>query len=283
MSEFIKKIMPNQLKNLIRRTLLRSYTHSDVNSQKSISDNNAYPEFCIKASLSSKIFSNFRRNIVYREVLEHVSFEQGNLYLSEIKKDNPWLLKEINRFRENDKYGNPRMFNYSDIGNFSPTTIRYIKVASDLINLFGNLDNEKICEIGVGYGGQCSIINCIAKPCSYTLIDLKSALMLAQTYLDNFALHSVLFYRTMNEIEEKEFDLVISNYAFTEISRGIQDIYLKRVILKAKRGYITYNEITPSSFNSYKRDELLRLIPNSRVIEEKPLTHSKNCIIVWGA
>jgi hypothetical protein len=35
-------------------------------------------------------------------------------------------------------------------------------------------------------------------------------------------------------------------------------------------------------FNSYKFHELLELIPNSYIIAEKPLTHSKNCIIAWN-
>jgi hypothetical protein len=100
--------------------------------------------------------------------------------------------------------------------------------------------------------------------------------------LDNYALKSQLSYKTMNELAIDSYDLVISNYAFTELTREIQDVYLKKVILNSKRGYITYNEISPDSFRSYKRDELLKIIPNSRIIEEVPLTHPKNCIIIWG-
>ncbi len=62
----------------------------------------------------------------------------------------------------------------------------------------------------------------------------------------------------------------------------IQDIYLKKIILNSKKGYITYNEVTREYFKSYKTEELLAIIPNSHIIEELPLTHEKNCIIVWG-
>jgi phospholipid N-methyltransferase len=139
-----------------------------------------------------------------------------------------------------------------------------------------------ICEIGVGYGGQCRIINSVTSPDKYTLVDIKPALSLTQRYLDNYILNSVVRYKTMNELEIQNYDLVISNYAFSELPRSIQDVYLSKIILNSKKGYITFNEISPGYFNSYKREELIDIIPNSLIIEEKPLTHPKNCIIVWG-
>jgi hypothetical protein len=89
-------------------------------------------------------------------------------------------------------------------------------------------------------------------------------------------------YKTMNELKKQNYDLVISNYAFTELRREIQDVYLEKIILPSCRGYISYNEITPEYFRSYNRDELIKIIPNSHIVEEAPLTHPKNCIIVWG-
>ena len=86
----------------------------------------------------------------------------------------------------------------------------------------------------------------------------------------------------MNELSPIDYDLAISNYAFTELPRTLQDIYLNRVILKAKRGYITYNEITPKEFNSYKAAELVEMIPGALITKEIPLTHPKNCVIIWG-
>ena len=248
----------------------------------SISDNLVYPNFCIKASTDLRIFSNFRRNKIYQHILEHVSFELGSAYLEEIKKTNPEVLKSIESFKQNDEWGNPEVFDYSQLGKISPSTIRYIKVFGDLISIFKNMDDFNICEIGVGYGGQCRIINSVTAPSGYTLVDIKPALMLSQVYLDNYILSSVLKYKTMNELEVQNYDLVISNYAFTELPRGIQDVYLKKIVLNSKRGYITYNDISPDYFKSYKREELLKIIPNSRIIDEKPLTHARNCIIVWG-
>jgi putative sugar O-methyltransferase len=152
----------------------------------SLSDNQLYPDFCAKASMDAYLFSNFRRNGVYRRILEHCSESIGQAYLNEIVKNRQDLISKIECFKDNDKYGNPYLSNYVQIGKISPSTLRYIKVLSDLLNLFHHLDGLKICEIGVGYGGQCRIINSIASPSEYVLIDLKQALMLTQSYLDKY-------------------------------------------------------------------------------------------------
>ena len=249
----------------------------------SISDNGTYPDFCTRASLDTSFFLNFRKkNKYYGKILEHISIELGQLYIDEILKLDKNFANNIEQFKENDQWGNPELYEFSNIGKISTTTLRYIKVLYDLRKYFGKLDNLKICEIGVGYGGQCRIINSISSPTEYTLVDIKPALMLCQRYLDNYVINSRLIYTTMNELQECKYDLIISNYAFTELTREIQDVYLKKIILNSKKGYITYNEISPANFNSYKREELLSIIPNSHIIDEIPLTHSKNCIIVWG-
>ena len=77
-------------------------------------------------------------------------------------------------------------------------------------------------------------------------------------------------------------DLLISNDAFSELSREIQDLYLKNVVLNAKRGYITWNSWSSTYLGGYSLAELVRVIPNSQIIPEKPLTGKENAIIVWG-
>ncbi len=279
MKEILKKIIPNSIQGNIKK-LHRMIRYKGLKPKfsTSISDNNVYPNFCINASINLKKFSNFRRNKIYNEILEHVTFDLGKAYIQEIPES---LFEKIELFKKNDEWGNPKLYEYPQIGEISPSTLRYIKVLGDLLDLFKNLDNLNICEIGVGYGGQCRIINSVTSPNHYNLVDIQPALMLTQRYLDNYILNSVVTYKTMNELEIQKYDLVISNYAFTELPRSIQDVYLNKIILNSKNGYITYNEISPKSFNSYKRDELIDIIPNSRIIEEKPLSNAKNCIIVW--
>jgi hypothetical protein len=248
----------------------------------SVSDNQAYPQLCLQASNDDRVFDSFRRNPIYNEILEHVSEDQGEAYLEIISRDAE-IFGAMSRFKENDDFGNPRTFEYPSIGRISPSTLRYVKVLADLKTHFKTLDNFDICEIGVGYGGQCRIINAYFKPASYCLVDIGPALALARRYLDNYVLPTEVSYATMDDLAPRDYDLVISNYAFTELPRSIQDVYLGKMILRSRRGYVTYNEITPAEFNSYKATELLAIIPNSRINKEEPLTSPRNCIIVWGA
>ncbi len=270
--------MKYSLKNILQD---RSSELIPVRISTSLSDNQAYPQVCIQASNDYRFFNQFRRNPIYNQILEHVSEQQGSEYLEVISKDSE-ILAAMSDFKQNDNWGNPVMYEYPNIGIICPSTLRYVKVLTDIKAHFQTVDNLDICEIGVGYGGQCRIINAYFKPATYCLIDIQPALSLAQRFLDNYILHSTLNYKTMNELGRKGYDLVISNYAFTELPRAIQDIYLEKVILTSQRGYITYNEITPIEWNSYKLDELINLIPGAQVFKEEPLTAEKNCIIVWG-
>lgn len=145
-----------------------------------------------------------------------------------------------------------------------------------------SLDGLRICEIGVGYGGQARIISTFCNPSSYTLVDLRAALALAQRYLDNFPLLTTLAFATSNELALETFDLVISNYAFTELRREVQDVYMSKIIRRAKRGYITWNDIAPDDFQSMELDELLGAIPGAKAVDEFPLTYRGNKIVTWG-
>jgi hypothetical protein len=243
---------------------------------KSLTDHGDYAELCHFASWNNDAFSNFRSNPDYTVVLEHVSFEQGEGYLKLIPAD-----ADFAEFKKNDLYGGPTVYSYPGVGEISPTTLRYIKTLYDLEKFFGKLNGAKIFEIGVGYGGQCRLCCKYFNIDKYVLLDIPQVLGLVQRYLMMYPLDAHLMFKTLNECSrDEEIDLVISNYAFTEISRDIQEIYMEKIISKSKRGYITYNEI---SEGSYGKNELLSAIPGSVEYPEEPLTHPKNCIIVWGA
>ena len=67
-----------------------------------------------------------------------------------------------------------------------------------------------------------------------------------------------------------------------ELNPEIQDLYLNNVILNSKRGYITWNYFSQYHYNGYSLADLVRIIPGSQIIPEKPLTSDTNAIIVWG-
>jgi hypothetical protein len=276
-------------KQAIRRWLrerTRSVSRATAGRRTSISDARAYRRFCRLAAADPSVFATFRSAKVYREVLEHVDFDQGLKYLEVINRDSPHLLHDwIAEFRRNDVFGSPKTFEYPATGAISPTTLRYIKVLSDLERLFGDLSRWRVAEIGVGYAGQCRLIKAYWDVDSYALIDLEPTLELARTYLEHFgrdALQGTTFHPEGRGMEDI-YDLCISNYAFTELARPVQQAYIATVVGKSRAGYMTCNFISEDwGIESMTADELLALHPAARWLPEEPKTHRANRILVWG-
>lgn len=255
----------------------------DYRNKTSDSDCTLYPPFCLSAAHDEDVFCNFRRNWVYNKILEHVGIQYENEILEKVVKH--IKEKHINEIIKNDKYGNPRRYQYSLIGNeynISINTIKYYKILLDMVELIDLEAVSSISEIGVGYGGQCRLIEGIYNICEYSLIDIPEVLPLAKRYLERFETNTKNIYINGLSLREPIYsDLIISNYAFSELIRSVQDIYLENVILHAKNGYIIHNNISYSDMDGYSLEELLKMIPNSKVIEEIPLSSPNNCIIFW--
>ena len=159
---------------------------------------------------------------------------------------NHLLRNHLNDFVTSENVGSPYTFPYkhnffSRKYLFSPTTLRYIKVLSDLLQFFGSLDGMNIVEIGGGYGGLCKIISDFSRIESYTLVDLKPALDLSKRFLNEFSINNVGYITEKDLSCVKQYDLVISNYAFSEICRDTQNLYMKNILEKSSRGYLLCN------------------------------------------
>ena len=196
-----------------------------------------YLNVCNYAANSDEFFKQFKSHPAYRHVLEHVSFEEGQQYLKEIDID---YLDKLDEVKENDSLGSPVIYEYPSVGEISPTTIRYIKNTSDIINKFGK-SFDSIVEIGGGYGGLCKVLSSFIKFEQYLLLDLEECNLLSRKYLSHFNLPT-LSYRSeeIDEIDEN-FDLLISNYAFSECHKEVQQDYIERFIKKSNNFYIMHN------------------------------------------
>jgi hypothetical protein len=250
----------------------------------SISDSSNYRSACRLAYENEDEFKNFKSDPHYNGILEHVSSEQGDLYLDYININFPEFMSKIERFKLNDIYGGPKLYNYQEIGEISPSTLRYIKVLSDLKSIFGNLDGKKIIEIGGGYGGQCFILNQIFGFKEYSIVDLDEPLLLTDKYLKRLEVnHRSISIDEVHNIEE-DFDLVISNYAYSEVSRDLQNLYWEKIIKKSKNGYLTLNFISHLfGIDSYSENDLLLKISekNPALLKETPQTFEKNVILYF--
>jgi len=212
-----------------------------------------YEQFCFEAVKDNRVFENFKRNPIYNEILEHVPKHEGLTYYSNIPDANNFI-----GLFPNDSIGNPNKTQYGKYF-LSPTTLRYIKILCDIKKRFRTIDNLNICEIGIGYGGQFLALDTIFSIKHYVFIDLPGACALTEKYLSKFTTKCP--YSFKSKIEESEYDLVISNFAFTEFPKQLQEEYLIKIVSKAKRGFLILN--MEQGF-TYK--ELLERIPGSTII-----------------
>ena len=256
-----------------------------VSKGSSITDSSeleTYASLCGIAARDSQIFYKFRSAKVMVEALDHVSIEQAKNYRDEILKHGPWRQEFSEALRHIDSIASPRKFHFKDLGTYSPTLFRYLKVYLDLKTLFGPLENFKFAEIGIGFGGQASVIHLLEKPFSYHFYDIPPVLDLTSRFLETLKVEGDFHFNDGRNPQTFKPDLIISNYAFSELTPGIQKEYLQRVILNSSRGYITWNSLSADKLGGYSLGELLRLIPHSQILTEKPNTGVNNAIIVWG-
>lgn len=213
----------------------------------------AYLSSCKRAALDDRFFSVFKRDPGYRHVLEHVPFEEGQKYLDAIEID---YADKLNEIKENDRLGSPFVFEYPNVGVISPTTLRYIKNSSDIVGKFGT-DIKSIVEIGGGYGGLCKVLSSFIKFESYLIIDLEEPNLLSRKYLSHFNLPTLSHRSEEIDSIEENFDLLISNYAFSECERDVQMEYLEKFVKKSNKFYMMYNDFGPTNIHHKELIELL--------------------------
>ena len=269
---------------LRKRMAINQFTRS---SDKSDSETSFYVNSVVSATSNKNIFMKFRRIYNYREILEHLNYSQGKLYLE--KADHFLKLNKdsYKRFALNDVFGKPRKYMFPKIGYASPTTIRYLATGLEIRDLFAFNKSLKIAEIGAGYGGQFLILNELLDIATYDIFDLPEVNALIEKYLNaNDALGKVSFKSVMSDFD-LDYDLVISNYAFSELPSELQKIYIEKVLRKSKSGYLIMNSgrtnHTGRSTGKLNFNEIKVDIPNAEILPESPLTGLDNYLLIWGS
>ena len=258
-----------------------------VKTYSAIPGMSEYRDFVNQCLNNEQLFKNFKQNNIYRHVLEHVSKELGSEYLKIIKEQTPWLIKKIDNVKINDLVGGSNLVEYKDIGHISPSSLRYAKVLSDISTLFRKKKFKKIAEIGTGYGGQFLIFDQFVDFSNYYFFDLKEVLLFCERYLDNYLIRNSFKTLHLNNFNGKEkFDLVISNYAFSELPSELQQLYLRKVIKQSKRGYLTMNSGKKNSIfqgDYLSLDQIKKEMPFIKINNETPkdFVHQGNYVISW--
>lgn len=273
----------DHIRNRLKRwELLDVYKFSNhvVPIGSSLSDTTEYQALCAAAIADRKVLARFKSEKNYTRILEHVNYEMGRKYL-DFLVDEPAaleLLLEVNRV----EIGNPERYHFPGLGLVSPTQIRYAKILCEITELFGPLNNMRIIEIGVGNGGQCFQICKTYNVAGYFLYDLPVVQELTKLVLKTQGLTKEPSFPPISPLEENPSDLLISNYAFSELTREHQEIYFEKIIRHSNRGYVLFNHIQNDTSKSMSAEEFSSRIPGSIIIDETPTTHPDNVLIVWG-
>lgn len=148
----------------------------------------------------------------------------------------------------------------------------------------------RIAEIGVGYGALYRLLSCVIDIKKYWMYDLPEVLDLTKKYLSCFdkgKRNVVVYNKEMQPINE-EYDVVISNWAFSEVTFNVQKVYMERVIKRAKHGYMIFNMGTIEKWSKgYSAINMLYEIPGARIeplafVDDATAPYLRNCcIVVW--
>jgi hypothetical protein len=251
-------------------------------AQQSITGNiPTYLEACLKAVDDPYYFANFRSLPEYAPILECGFGGESAHYI--LNKASDEVLDKLEHFRKLEQYGNPVTNYINGVGRFSGTTLRYIVIADQITKLFNLPPNLKISEIGAGFGGQCYILSQLRSFSSYFIYDLPQVECLIDKMIKTLSVQRVHLMPLNATLPEEKIDLLISNYAFSECDRQTQLDYFERVLKKADRGYILFNQL--HCFDSLSSEELIGLLDehhmNPRIYEEPIFSYQDNLLIVW--
>lgn len=197
---------------------------------------------------------DFKSNNHYRKILEHINGSQAEQYFKVIiEKFKTFYESNFDTLRNicelNDKYGKTIKYNLENFMTCSPSNLRYILHSLLFLEDMKKykLNNIDIIEIGGGYGGLCFFIHNIAPLYeininSYTIFDLLEPSLLQKKYLNLLNIPDVNCCQLDNFDNIKNDSILISNYAFSEITKEVQMKYIDKIINPyTKFGFLAWN------------------------------------------
>ena len=123
----------------------------------------------------------------------------------------------------------------------------------------------------------------------YNLVDLPEVLALAEKFLTTLDANddAVRYLDGTHLYNDAPCDLVISDYAFSELGKPAQEIYIEKILSKSKAGYVTWDGdffAEAGLYDGYTLEEFVSFLPKDAIIlPENPVTTStKNRVVVWG-
>ncbi len=265
-----KKFHLKRLKNeLLNRNKLSDSSSNDYK----------YLDIVKSAVEDPVVYETFRNNPGYKDILEHIKKDLAYEYYKNLLKE---LSHEeiINYCSSIKNIGSPELVEING-ASINPTSLRYLNVAIDIKNKFQNSSFENIVEIGAGYGGQAIILEKFFKIKNYYFIDLYDVNLLIKKFLNDHSLNFKAHFATLDSIENKKYDLIISNYAFSELPKNMQIDAINKIIKNSTNGYMLVNNFHKISFRYMSQKEYSKNIKNLKVHEEIPNSYLFNKLLTF--
>lgn len=242
--------------------------------------------FCVL--LHSELFAEdtLKRNPLVITDRDNISHEQGWQYAKIIYYEYLELLYQIKQSPD-ESLSNLITYNFhKKIGSIPASLLRYIKIAGDLKKEFGDLSHLNIVEIGGDNGRLCKVLHDIGGFASYTIIDRSINNDLSREYLASQGIQNIAFIDIVHPEMIQKYDLVISNFHFSEKDRAEQSILLDKVIKPTPYGYMTCSELNHLTGSpSISKEEFVNLFykedRKGRIVSERPLSYPDSFIITW--
>jgi len=216
---------------------------SDV-PPSSVSDIPRWRELAREAAEGGEVLKNLRRYSVVRSIVDTNDYFHGLAYLDEILSAignfQKWSLSDLQHIAtELDSLGSPICYKYRRFGTATPLSLRYLATALDIHQRFGFTELSRVCEIGAGFGGQILVLARLKPLDTYDVHDLPEVAGLTLRYLREFGVNAVAKDFSGHYVAHLEYDLVISNYALSELQRDAQLHFIERVVRRSKKGVRT--------------------------------------------
>jgi hypothetical protein len=231
----------------------------------SISGNMPWTKVCSALADGTLDSRDFRRLKAVRQVVETVGPSDARFYAQRIREwGGGWL--EDPRVVAFDDWGNPIRCPRLLLGTpkpFSPTTLRYLATALWLQRSHKLPTGSVVLEIGVGFGGLAAMNHLVSESLS-VLVDLPQVEQAARRMLEEIGMSGHA--EKAKDDSETSIPLVISNYAFTELSTALQDAYLEKYLKQAAHGMIMSNAgVFASSIGGRTDGELVDWLRDSGI------------------
>lgn len=203
-------------------------------------------------------------------MIDNVDISIGKAMYHQLEIEDPKILMNHSLF-DNDLVGNPWVYPFPNIGNVSPTTLRFVEILSLLNRHYKDLSHFNILEIGGGYGGQCRIIKSYYPDVKYTIIDHPDVICVAKRFLKSLGINDVEFI-SFFDVEPNNIyrnsDLVISNYSFSELYKDYVELYFERFLSRTKHCYMRMNNLKvkkPFCKNLMMKDEIIKFFEDKNL------------------